>query len=122
MKETIAGLMATTQLFMGFDPKSPFLDSQGPIAPKDALKGMFHFNEVNLSYLTPAIMATWQCIAPDCEDAIESNYEAMEMVIDADRLDSCGGYPQANSVMKSMVRVNGFTQTVDWLADNIVLK
>ncbi len=79
-------------------------------------------DRVTLSLLKPAIDETWNAIAfdvvPICGDDNES---AMEMCIDADRLEINGHDPEANKLVHDLCREHGYMELLQFLSKHIQL-
>ena len=65
--------------------------------------------------LAQAINATWRAIAPDAAEFCESNIEAGEIVLDANRL-STFGYPEAEAMVKVLIKEHGLVKVYNHLA------
>ncbi len=55
-----------------------------------------------------AARATVNYIAPDAMEACETNYELLEMVLDANRLLTCGGSQAAEDELHALLKMHSF--------------
>ena len=67
------------------------------------------------------IVTTWQAIGHDVYELCEDNEEAMEMVIDADRILLNGENPVAHALVRETIRDCGYHETLKYLAARIQL-
>ena len=66
--------------------------------------------------LKPAMMATWNYIGHDVYEMCDGdNLCAVEMVIDADRLDMCGGDAAANLLVRELCKEHGYSKVLKFL-------
>ncbi len=75
-------------------------------------------NKDFVKQVSPAIYAVWGGVAPDanCED----NEEALELVLDADRM-TYGGYPEQDALVEAAIKEHGWTTVSRFLAKHIHL-
>lgn len=64
-----------------------------------------------LDKLRPAVFQTWNNVAADAIGFVESNEEAMEMVLDANRM-SMFGYPDADKQISELLKVYDFSEII----------
>jgi hypothetical protein len=67
-----------------------------------------------------AIYAVWDQIGPDALEFVRSNEEAVEMTIDASRLEMFG-YPEAGDTVRDMVLNYGYTAVLKRLSREVRL-
>jgi len=60
------------------------------------------------------IFTVWDQIAQDCT-FVDSNLEAIEMCVDADRLEMHGGSSEANKLLKDMCCEHGYENVLAYL-------
>lgn len=77
-----------------------------------------NLNKQFLDAVKPAIYSTWGQIAADA--MVEDNHEAIELVLDADRL-SYAGFDHADSLVKKAIEENGWTPVCVMLSAHIAL-
>lgn len=70
--------------------------------------------------LLRAIENVWQQIGSDAMELVDSNEDAIELVLDADRM-ILFGEEEAGLRMKEIVRRNGFQETVEEVARELSL-
>lgn len=75
-----------------------------------------------LNTVRAAVNTAWQQIAWDVDALCESNEEAVEMCLDADRLLINAEDQVAHAAVKMAVQANGYQPTLQFLAQNISLK
>jgi len=68
---------------------------------------------------TPVYM-TWEHIAPDAGELVSSNEEALEMVLDANRM-AVSGYDEADRLVQDLASEHGFGNVIDFLSAQIRL-
>ena len=68
---------------------------------------------------TPIIM-TWNNIAGDAMEFVTSNEQAMEMVLDANRMEMFG-YAEADKIVQELAREHGFGDVIDFFSSRIRL-
>lgn len=68
-----------------------------------------------------AIQTTWGAIAPDAAEMCESNEEAMEMCLDADRMLTFGKDKAAYDLVTQAMTQCGYLPTLKFLAASIQL-
>lgn len=66
------------------------------------------------------IRMTWSNIAADAAEFVTSNEEAMEMVIDANRL-TMFGYKDADGIIRKMITDSGYPEVLSALSKQIRL-
>lgn len=76
------------------------------------------FTDVHMKVLTHAIYQTWGAVAADLPEEID-NQEAMEVCIDADRLESLGNSWEANEILKDAIKMHGYSAVFDFLCSEI---
>lgn len=76
-------------------------------------------NAVAEQLKTPIIM-TWNNIAADAMEFVTSNEEALEMVLDANRM-AMFGYTEADAIISDLVREYSFGEIVEFLSARIRL-
>jgi hypothetical protein len=64
-----------------------------------------------LDGLKKAVLITWDTIAADAMEFVESNEEAMEFVLDAQRM-TMNGFPEADKKVEELVGKYGYSDVI----------
>ena len=81
---------------------------------------MYKLDKNVVEELRGPIWSVWSEIAPDALDFVEDDYQAMEMVLDADRL-GMFGQPHAQSVVDQLFKEYGFVRVCKYLSAEMKL-
>ena len=76
------------------------------------------FTDAHMKILTHAIYQTWGAIAADLPDEVD-NAEAMELCIDANRLQSLGNSWEADQLVQDAIKMHGYSAVFDFLCSKI---
>jgi len=74
-----------------------------------------------ITELKQPILATWNYIGSDAMEFVQSNAEAMEMVLDAGRLTTCGNSPRAQELIDVLFKEHGYSKVSKFICKNIRL-
>jgi hypothetical protein len=74
-----------------------------------------------ISQLNQAVYATWNYIGSDAMEFCESNGDAIEMVLDADRMTTCGNAPEADALVSELIKEHGYSKVSKFLSKNFRL-
>lgn len=74
-----------------------------------------------LNKVSPAIWATWNAIAPDACEVVEDNECAMELVLDAGRLEMYGGDAEAARLLNESYKEHDYLKVQKFLCKHIQL-
>jgi len=80
--------------------------------------------QLNKEFVTkvkPAIVDVWQYIGSDAMEICESNKDALEMCIDANRLTTCVNRKDIDDLIRETIKEHGYTKVFSLLAKNISL-
>ncbi len=78
-------------------------------------------DQATVDAIAPAIYETWQYIGSDAMEFVESNREALEMVIDADRMSTCAKAPEADKMVGDLIKSFGYPKVMTFLNKNFRL-
>ena len=78
-------------------------------------------NKEFVAKVKPAIVDVWQYIGSDAMECCESNKEALEMCVDADRLTTCVNRKDIDDLIRDATKEHGYTKVLSLLAKNISL-
>lgn len=82
-------------------------------------------NAGTLERLMPSILLVWNSIGSDVEALYENkmppNEEAIEMCIDASRLEEFANDSQADDIIVSLCKQHGYDKVLSFLSKNILI-
>lgn len=81
---------------------------------------MRKLNHEVIEMLRMPIWMVWSGIAPDALDFVKSDEEAMEMVLDAGRLEMYGE-SEANELVRELFKEHGFSKVCSFLSKEMRL-
>jgi len=80
------------------------------------------FSPAEMLVIKPAIRKVWNYIGMDVEDACgNNNEEAIEVCIDADRLTMCADEPEADALVKAVLKTADYSKVLKFLSTAIPL-
>lgn len=78
-------------------------------------------NEAVVARLARPMAQVWDQISMEIGDEIENNSEAVELVIDANRLDLLGNDREADDLVRALIEAHGYEAVLAYLGAHVVL-
>ena len=79
------------------------------------------FSPAEMAIIAPAMYQTWNYIAGDVEEFVDSNESCVEMCVDAGRLSSCGRSPEAETLVSTRAHDVGYPKVLKFHSKEIDL-